>query len=104
MSETTNTETGSNKPPFVAYAVISRGENKKAKWREVGVAFKHKDGKGFDVLLDAMPFDGRITLRVPDQKYHHAHIIHQSLLGVFAQRQKNGFNPGSSRQNRLASG
>ena len=70
MSENTNSniESVPNKPHLIAYAVSDRGENKKARWREVGVAFRHKDQKGYDVLLDAMPFDGRIILRLPDQK------------------------------------
>jgi hypothetical protein len=71
MSDQTTTENGSkpaNKPPYIAYAVIDRGADKKSKWREIGVAFPHKDGKGFDVLCDVHPFDGRITLRVPDKK------------------------------------
>ena len=70
MSDETN-ENGSksaNKPPYIAYAVIDRGDDKKSKWREIGVAFPHKDGKGFDILYDVQPLNGRITLRVPDKK------------------------------------
>lgn len=66
MSEATNTNSGKKKPPYIAYTIVQRGENEKPKWRELGVAFPHKDGKGFDILLDAQPFDGRITLRMPD--------------------------------------
>jgi hypothetical protein len=67
--QTTN-ETGSksSKPPYLAYAVIDRGDDKKSKWREIGVAFPHKDGKGFDILYDVQPLNGRITLRVPESK------------------------------------
>jgi hypothetical protein len=35
---------------------------------KVGVAFEHKDGKGFEVVLEAFPVDGRITLRAPKEK------------------------------------
>ena len=28
-----------------------------------GVAFPHKDGEGFNLLPQAMPFDGKIVLR-----------------------------------------
>jgi hypothetical protein len=68
MSDT-NTETGKStkKPSHYAYAVIDRGE-KDAKWREIGVAFPHKDGKGFDILLDVAPLNGRVTIRVPSEK------------------------------------
>lgn len=66
--ETTNETAGkSTKPPFIAYAVIDRGEDKKSKWREIGVAYPHKDGKGFDILYDVLPLNGRITLRVPEK-------------------------------------
>jgi hypothetical protein len=30
----------------------------------LGAAWQHKDGKGFNVQLDCVPLDGRITLRV----------------------------------------
>jgi hypothetical protein len=70
MSDETPSETSSKsaKPPYIAYAVIDRGEEKKSKWREIGAAFSHKDGKGFDILCDVLPLTGRITLRVPDKK------------------------------------
>jgi len=64
-----NTENGSkstNKPAYVAYTVIDRGEGKKSKWREIGVAFRHKNGQGIDILCDSLPLNGRITLMVPD--------------------------------------
>jgi len=35
-----------------------------AKWREIGAGFIHKDGKGVDVVLDAVPVGGRIVLRM----------------------------------------
>jgi len=58
------------KPAFTAYAVIEYGEGdtKKAKWREIGAAWPHKDGKGFDVVLEALPVSGRVTLRQPEEK------------------------------------
>ena len=55
------------RPPYIAYSVRER-EGKKAKFTEIGVAFPHKDGKGFDILYDAVPLSGRITLRTPEQK------------------------------------
>jgi hypothetical protein len=68
MTDTTNTETTTaKKPAFIAYSVRER-EGKKARFTEIGVAFPHKDGKGFDILYDAIPLAGRITLRVPSEK------------------------------------
>ena len=65
-----DTPTVSNKPAYIAYHVRERGEGKKAIWTELGVAFPHKDVKGFDVLCDVSPHDGRITLRLNRMKGH----------------------------------
>lgn len=67
MSNPTTNETSPKKPAYIAYSVRER-EGKKAKFTEIGVAFPHKDGKGFDILYDAVPLSGRITLRVPESK------------------------------------
>jgi len=61
------TMTESKKPDMAAYVVRDR-EDKKANWREIGVAFKHKDSKGFDLLLDAVPVNGRVVLRDIEDK------------------------------------
>lgn len=31
----------------------------------VGAAFEHPDGKGYNVILQALPIDGKLVLRVP---------------------------------------
>jgi hypothetical protein len=70
MSDTTNTENGtkgSKKPSHIAYSIRER-EGKDSKWTEIGVAFAHDDGKGFTILTDVAPLNGRITLRVPEKK------------------------------------
>lgn len=70
MSENTTTETSnksSKKPSHAAYSVRER-DGKDSKWTEIGVAFAHKDGKGFDILCDVLPLSGRITIRMQDQK------------------------------------
>ena len=60
------------KPTHTAYSV--RDFMKKdtgtvnAEWLKIGVAFFHKDGKGFDVALDAVPVNGRVVLRMNDRK------------------------------------
>jgi hypothetical protein len=68
MSDTSNDSTAAKKPAYIAYSVRERGKGKKSKFTEIGVVFPHKDGKGFDVLYDAIPLSGRITLRVPESK------------------------------------
>jgi hypothetical protein len=63
---TEETTTGSKKFSYIAYSVRDRGEGKKSKFTEIGVAFAHKDGKGHDILFDVIPLGGKITLRVQE--------------------------------------
>jgi hypothetical protein len=50
-------------PAYTAFHVREVNAEKKF-WTRVGVAWKHKDGKGFDVQLEGLaPLDGRIVLR-----------------------------------------
>ena len=37
-------------------------------WTKIGAVFAHKDGKGYDVVLDCLPLDGRISIREPKEK------------------------------------
>ena len=62
----TETKKGQS-PAYIAYQVRDRdGQN--GFWTRIGAAFAHKDGKGFNIQVDAVPLDGRITLRVPSEK------------------------------------
>lgn len=56
-----------SKPAFNAYVVTNYGAegDKKARWQQIGVAFSHKNGGGFDVVLDAVPVNGRVVLMPP---------------------------------------
>jgi hypothetical protein len=49
-------------PDFRAFTAIKR-EGQKDFWIDVGAAFLHQDGAGMNVVLQAMPLDGRIILR-----------------------------------------
>lgn len=61
----TDTLNRSKSPSHVAYHVRdTKGD--KAFWSRIGSAWAHADGSGFTIQLDAMPIDGRITLRVAD--------------------------------------
>ena len=55
------------KPAYRAYSVIKReskdGKPKEDFWLNLGVAFPHDDGEGFNLLLQALPLDGKIVLR-----------------------------------------
>ncbi|MCW5687100.1 MAG: hypothetical protein KIT76_00995 [Pseudolabrys sp.] len=52
----------SNKPSHIAYFVKDGAE--RSFWTECGVAWPHKDGRGFRLKLDAVPVGGVIELRV----------------------------------------
>lgn len=59
------------KPSHRAHVVRNyKDENgaEQARWTEIGVVFAHADGKGFDVILEAMPVNGRIVIRANEPK------------------------------------
>jgi hypothetical protein len=56
-------------PPYIAYALKRDGRT--GRWVEVGIATVHKDGKGFDVMLDRLPvagFSGHVSVRAAEAK------------------------------------
>ncbi len=67
MTDTTTSTTHSKAPTHVAYQVRDR-DGGKGFWTRIGSAWPHADGKGFNVQLDVVPLDGRITLRVATEK------------------------------------
>ena len=68
MSDTKPTEaTASKQPSHVAYQVRDR-EGKKGFWTRIGTAWAHADGQGFNIQIECVPLDGRITLRVASEK------------------------------------
>ena len=67
MSDKTNEKDAASKAPsHIAYQVRDR-EGKKSFWTRIGSAWQHADGKGFNVQLEAVPLDGRVTLRVASE-------------------------------------
>ena len=66
----TNPETkpAGKAPSHIAYHVRDRGEGQKSFWTRIGSAWPHADGKGFNVQLEVVPLDGRITLRVATEQ------------------------------------
>lgn len=71
-------------------ALTVRESNGKSYFTKVGAAFPNKDGKGFTVLLDAMPASNegqfKIMLREPLPKDRDA--VHRSNLGSGPQPDK----------------
>jgi hypothetical protein len=49
-------------PTHRAYSVIKR-EGQDDFWLNLGLVFDHKDGKGFNIVLQALPLDGKIVCR-----------------------------------------
>jgi len=67
MTDTTNTQESSSKAPtYIAYQV--RNGTGKGFFTRIGVAWANKDGKGFNIQLECVPLDGRITLRIATEK------------------------------------
>ena len=46
------------------FTVIKR-EGEEDFWLPIGAAFEHKDGKGLNVILQALPIGGKLVLRLP---------------------------------------
>lgn len=49
-------------PTHRAYAVIRR-EGQDDFWLNLGLVFPHKDDSGFNIMLQALPLDGKIVCR-----------------------------------------
>ena len=53
--------TETNSPAFMLYRVDGNGPD--ARWTRIGAAWPNRDGKGFNILCDAVPLQGRIVMR-----------------------------------------
>lgn len=49
-------------PTHRAYSVIRR-EGQDDFWLNLGLVFPHKDGAGYNIMLQAFPLDGKIVCR-----------------------------------------
>jgi hypothetical protein len=56
-------------PTHRAYSVIRR-EGQDDFWLNLGLVFDHKDGKGFNIMLQALPIDGKIVCREITDEEH----------------------------------
>lgn len=54
-------------PTHRVYTVLPRGKSEDGQqdnfWLNIGSAFEHADKKGFNIVLEAMPLDGKLVLR-----------------------------------------
>ncbi len=57
----------SNAPKYHAFTVRERDKGKKAVWTRIGAVWAHEKGGGFNLELEALPFnfDGRLVLLPP---------------------------------------
>lgn len=58
-------------PSHIAYHV-REGEENKSYFNRIGSVWPHKDGEGFNIQLDAIPVDGRITVRSVQERLQEA--------------------------------
>lgn len=49
---------------YRAFTVVKR-EGTDDFWLPIGAAFEHQDGEGYNLVLQALPLDGRVVLRTP---------------------------------------
>jgi hypothetical protein len=64
------TETSNNRPTHRVYAVIKKESQEKGTWLEIGVAWPHRDGKGYGVMLNFIPRspDAELVIRAIEPK------------------------------------
>ena len=65
MTDTPNTQ--SKAPTHGAFQVRNR-EGKKGIWTRIGSAWPNSDGKGFNIQLESVPLDGRVSIRLNEDK------------------------------------
>ncbi len=58
----------SSKPAYRVYTVEDRDDADEAFWTQIGAAFAHADKKGMNIVLRALPLDGRLVLRKYSEK------------------------------------
>ena len=57
-----------SKPDYRVYTVEDREDADDAFWTQIGAAFAHADKKGMNIMLRALPLDGRLVLRRYSEK------------------------------------
>ena len=69
-----NTNTKADIERFDAFTVrtYEAGGEERRDWTRIGVAFPHKDGKGYSLILQALPIDGKVELRIHEPKKEQA--------------------------------
>lgn len=67
MTDTNTTATKGKSPSHLAYQVQDTKDGR-GFWTRIGSAWQHTDGKGFNIQIECVPLDGRITIRAATDK------------------------------------
>jgi hypothetical protein len=59
-------DNNTNRPSHRLFNVTGDGDN--ARWTDIGVAWTSKDAKGFTLVLNAIPMNGRVVMRLNEEK------------------------------------
>ena len=73
---------------YRAYTVIKR-EGQDDFWLPIGAAFMHQDGDGYNIVLQALPIDGKIVLRLPKDDQGEGAEAQQPAVRAEKDRRKN---------------
>ena len=73
---------------YRAYTVIKR-EGQDDFWLPIGAAFMHQDGDGYNIVLQALPIDGKIVLRLPKDDQTQGAEGQQATIRAENDRRKN---------------
>ena len=63
---TKETQATTKAPTHFAYQVSKGGQ--RSFWTRIGIAWVHKDGKGYNIKLDSLPIDGNVILRITSEE------------------------------------
>jgi hypothetical protein len=59
-------DNNTNRPSHRLFNVTGDGDT--ARWTDIGVAWTSKVGKGFTLVLNAIPVNGRVVMRLNEEK------------------------------------
>jgi hypothetical protein len=60
-------ETNERKAPTHGVYVV-QGDGDNARWMKIGAAWQNRDGKGMNVILDALPLTNKVVVREFSEK------------------------------------
>lgn len=66
--------------------VLHKREGQDDFWLAIGAAFMHQDGDGYNVVLQALPIDGKIVLRLPKGEEQTSETHPRVVAGVADKR------------------